>query len=380
MRSLCRLVSVASILCACGGDEPEAPSIATVEAFVEQAHGAACDAFFRCGVSSNDLAVTRALLGDAARCASLRAGTAALGWGDVNELPATVRLGKARYNGTAALRCLTRLRATCDVTHPLAEMCSDVFAGTVAAGAVCQRHEDCAGGGWCDRGQATGALRCPGMCVARKPLGSECVANEECALGADGQRAECFPDAGGTSRCIRVRTGTTADDGMPCGHLVTSGGGLDIPCATGLACVFASGSLAGTCRRPQAVGAMCSETTACATGSACAATTTMRCTAIQVRRSAGERCSAATFELCDGNAGLTCRSGMCASVGGAAMGATCAAAMGVPMSALCGAGLACVGGRCATRLADGAACMGDATCASGACDRSTSVCAPRTCR
>ena len=109
--------------------------IATVEAFVAQAHAASCDALYRCGTGNNEVAVTKALLGDAGRCASLRAGAAALGWGDLNELPATVRLGKARYNGVAALRCLTRLRATCDVAHPLAEMCGDVFAGTVAAGA-----------------------------------------------------------------------------------------------------------------------------------------------------------------------------------------------------------------------------------------------------
>jgi len=381
MRYLRCLVSVASIVCACSGDEAEVPSIATVAAFVEQAHGAACDALYRCGTGNNDLAVTKALLGDAGRCAGLRAGAAALGWGDLNELPATVRLGKARYNGVAALRCLTRLRATCDVAHPLAEMCGDVFAGTVAAGAACQRHEDCAGGGWCDRGQATGAMRCPGTCAARIALGSECMASEACALGADGQRAECFPDAMGTSRCIRVRTGATADEGMPCGHLVTSGGGLDIPCATGLACVFASGSLAGTCRRPQAVGAACSETTACAPGSACAATTTMRCTAIQVRRGAAERCSAATFELCDGNARLTCRSGVCAAAtGDGAMGSTCAAATGVPAGVLCGAGLYCAAGRCAARKADGQGCAGDVECASGVCDRATSACAPRTCR
>lgn len=380
MRSLGRFVWAVSVLCACSGDEEQAPSIATVDAFVSQAHTAACEALFRCGVSGNDLAVTRALLGDASRCASLRAGVGALRWGGVDELPATVRLGKARYDGAAALRCLTRIRATCDVAHPLAEMCGDVFAGTVAAGAACQRHEDCAGGGWCDRGQATGMASCPGQCTARKALGSECVANEECALGADGQRAECFPDMAGTSRCIRVRTGAAAPDGMPCGHLVTANGGLDIPCATGLACVFASGALAGTCRQPQSLGAMCSETTACATGAACAASTTRRCTAIQVRRSAGERCSAATFELCDGYAGLTCRSGMCVAAGGGAAGATCAAAMGVPATALCAAGLYCAGGRCTMRKADGQPCAGDVECQSGACDQASSACAPRACR
>lgn len=379
MRSFGRLALTVSVLCACSGEE-EAPTVATVDAFASQAHAVACEALFRCGTASNEVAVTRALLGDAARCATLRAGVAPLGWGDLDELPATVRLGKARYDGAAAFRCLARLRATCDVGHPLAEMCPEVFAGTVAAGGVCQRHEDCAGGGWCDRGQATGAMTCPGMCRARAALGSPCEANEACSLGADGQRAECFPDAMGTSRCIRVRTGATATEGMPCGHLVTSNGGLDVPCAAGLACVFASGSLAGTCRAPQAAGAMCSETTACAPGSACAVTTTMRCTAIQARRAAGERCSAAAFELCDGNARLTCRSGMCVALGDGAAGSTCAAAMGVPAGALCAAGLYCAGSRCAARKADGQACMGDVECVSGACDRATSACAPRTCR
>lgn len=372
---------LAWVIGACGGEETAASSIATVEAFVAEAHTVACEAFFRCGASGNELAVTRALLGDPSRCAARRGGVAALRWGDVDELPATVRLGKARFDGAAARRCLDRLRATCDVAHPLAAMCGEVFVGAVATGGVCQRHEDCAGGGWCDRGQAAGMATCPGRCAARKAIGTACVTDEECALGPDGQRAECFPDATGTARCIRVRTGPVAAEGMPCGHLVTSNGGLDVPCATGLACVTAAGSLAGTCRPPQPVGAMCSETTACAPGSACAGTTTMRCTAIQVRRAAGERCGAATFEVCDGAARLTCRSGACAAVtGDGAMGSMCAAAPGVPAGALCGAGLYCAAGRCAARLPDGQACSGDEACAAGACDRATSTCAPRTCR
>ena len=232
-------VTLAAAVSACGGDDTPPVTIASPEAFVSAAHEAACDALFRCDITG-DVAQLRAVLGDASRCASVRAGAAALSWGDVNELPATVRLTRARYDGAAAARCIARIRATCDVQHTLAELCADVFTGTVAVGGMCMRHEDCSGGGWCDRGQATGMSACPGTCRARKPTGETCAINEECAARAVGERAECFPDTTGTSRCIPVRTGPVAMEGANCGHVIASGGGLDIPCAPGLSCVLAS--------------------------------------------------------------------------------------------------------------------------------------------
>ncbi len=231
MRAFGRLALTVSVLCACSGEE-EAPSVATVDAFASQAHTVACEALFRCGTASNELLVTRALLGDAARCATLRAGAAALGWGDLNELPATVRLGKARYDGAAAFRCLARLRATCDVGHPPAEMCPEVFAGTVAAGGVCQRHEDCAGGGWCDRGRDR-RDDLPGDVSG--PRGPREPLHGQRGVRPRGRRpaGRVLPRRHGDLPLHPRSTGATATEGMPCGHLVTSNGGLDIPARRG---------------------------------------------------------------------------------------------------------------------------------------------------
>jgi hypothetical protein len=367
----------ASVVAACSGDD--APSIDTPEAFVAQAQQAACDALFRCSFTTTVHELPRAYLGDATRCTTLRAGAANLGWGSLDDLLAATRQGKTRYDGAAAYRCIARLGATCDIEHNLGELCADVFTGTVAAGAACQRHEECAGGGWCDRGQAMAMNACPGMCRARKRIGETCSVNDECAPMAVGQRAECFPDASGSSRCVRVATGEAGAEGRPCGHIIGAAYAQDIQCAAGLGCVVAEGSLAGTCQRPAATGAACGATTVCARGAACTATTTMTCAAITVRRAVGERCNNATMELCDPWARLVCRSGTCASIGDGTMGATCGN-MAVPAGSQCNAGLYCATGRCVARKADGEACASDVECRTDACDRATRTCAARTCR
>lgn len=368
---------LASMVVACSGDD--APSIDTPEDFASQAHQAACAALFRCPVTVADVASQRAYLGEASRCTTLRVGASLLGWGSLDDLLAANRQSKVRYDGAAAYRCIARINATCDVQHDLGSLCPDVFAGAVAAGAACMRHEECAGGGWCDRGQATGMSACPGMCRARKRIGEACTVNDECAPQSVGQRAECFPDSSGASRCVRVATGEAGAEGRPCGHIIGAAYAQDIQCAAGLGCVVAEGSLAGTCQRPTAAGEMCGATTVCAQGSACTATTTMRCTAITVRRAAGEACNTATMTLCDPYARLVCRSGMCASIGDGTMGSTCGN-MTVPAGFQCNAGLYCATGRCAARKADGDACASDVECRSDACDRGTRTCAARTCR
>ena len=371
------LLVFASLVVACSGDD--APSIDTADAFVTQAQQAACDALFRCNAPGADLANQRAYLGDAARCASLGVGASILGWGSLADLVAATRQSKVRYDGAAAYRCIARIAATCDVQHPIGELCSDVFTGTVAVGGACQRHEECAGGGWCDRGQATGGRACPGMCAARKRIGEACTVNDECAPAAVGQRAECFPDSSGTARCVRVATGAAGAEGSPCGHIIGAAYAQDIQCGAGLGCVAAEGALAGVCQRPTATGMACSATTVCASGAACTSTTTMRCTAIQVRRGAGQSCNAATMELCDPYARLVCRSGMCVSIGDGTMGATCGN-MAVPAGLQCNSGLYCASGRCVSRKADGDACATDVECRSDACDRATNTCGARTCR
>ncbi len=375
-RALLAFVCALPLACSDGDD---APSVASPEEFVTLARRAACDALFRCSPAGADLATQRAYLGDATRCATLSVGPSLLGWGSVDDLVVASRQAKVRFDGVAAARCLARIGATCDVAHPIGELCSDAFAGAVAVGGACLRHEECAGGGWCDRGQAMGMLTCPGACRARKRVGEACDVSDECAPAGAGQRAECFPDASGTSRCVRVTTGEPGAEGRPCGHIVGAAYAQDIPCAAGLACVIATGSLAGTCQRPTAAGMPCGETTACAAGSACTATTTMRCTAIQVRRAAGERCNTSTMELCDPYARLVCRSGTCASIGDGTLNGTCGN-MAVPAALQCNAGLYCASAHCVMRKADGDACATDVECRSDACDRASRTCAARTCR
>ncbi len=373
------MVSCVWLLGACS-DGDDAPSIATADAFVAQAHEAACAALFRCtSLPGAELATQRAYLADAPRCTALRAGAPLLGWSALADLAAAAREGKVRYDGVAAARCIARLATTCDVQHRIGELCADVFTGTVATDGACQRHEECANNGWCDRGQATAMNACPGACKPRKRVGEACAVSDECMPSAAGQRAECFPDATGTARCIRTVTGAPGAEGQPCGHIVGSSGSQDIQCASGLACVAAMSSLSGTCVRPAAAGAACGDTVACAEGSACTATTTMRCTALAVRRAAGERCNMAALELCDPYARLVCRSGVCAAIGDGTLNSMCGN-MAVPAGSQCNAGLYCASARCVARKADGEACVSDVECRSDACSRETRTCAARTCR
>lgn len=374
MRTISWALLVAAVG-ACGGDD--VPTIETSTEFATQAESAACAALFRCAPSGGDLAMQRAYLGDANRCAGAKVGAALLGWGAVGDLLQAQRAGLVRYDGAAAARCIARIRATCDVQHTLGELCPDVFAGTVAAAGSCFRHEECAGGGWCDRGQATGMSACPGQCAARKRIGETCRVNDECAPQAAGERAECFPDATGRSRCVRVTTGPRAAAGQPCGHIVGSSYSQDIQCEAGVVCVMPSGALAGTCQAPAAAGASCASG-ACAEGAACASTTTMRCLAVTVRRAAGEACNTAMMQLCDPYARLACRAGACVVLGDGTMGAACST--DVPASVRCNAGLYCAMNRCAARKPDGDACMVDAECQSDACDRGARTCTARTCR
>jgi hypothetical protein len=345
-----------SFVSGCSGDED--PTIATPAEFVTQAHQTACSAFFRCDIPGAEAATIKLYLSGVNRCVSFSVGASVLGWGSLEDLEVAVREGKVRYDGAAALRCISRINTTCDVSHPISELCRDVFVGTVANEGMCQRHEECANGGWCDRGQATGMSTCPGVCKPRKRVGETCAVNDECAAVNVLQRAECFPDTSGMSRCTPVRSGSPAGVSMPCGHTIGAAYGLDTPCASGLMCVIAEGALSGSCAQPVAAGMPCSETTACASGSQCLMTTSRMCQPIVVRRIVGERCNPSMREYCDPYARLVCRSSMCVAIGDGTANSTCGN-MSVPPSVQCNNGLYCASGRCVTRKDDGMACMID---------------------
>lgn len=362
-------------LCACSSDDAPGASIASPAAFARAANVAACEAIFRCAIPGQSAALARAILGTSMNCVAAGTATALLGWGNLDDLAAAQRDGKARFDGAAAARCIARIQATCDVQHALRELCADVFTGTVAAGGQCLRGEECAGG-WCDRGQATGALVCPGACRARVRVGEACTVNAECAPRAAGERAECFPDVMGAPRCTTVRTLPPAAENAPCGHQIGASGGSDTVCADGLSCVTVGGSAAGTCRRNAADGEACGAAAGCVTGSACTSTTTGRCTAITVRRAPDTTCNLTQLVVCDGTRRLACSGGMCRTTSDGAMGSACGAAE-VPASLQCNEGLYCASGRCAMRKADGAACMSAIECLTSLCGNGR--CGARTC-
>lgn len=316
-----------------------------------------CSALYRCPLV-NDNALAAALLGNPTACVE-RAGR--LGLGNLSDLLTAVNEGTVRFDSAAASACLSRISATCAFESDIANICRDVFVGTVAAGGMCWRAEQCARGTFCDHGDGPMRL-CPGACAAQRAAGGPCGVDRQC-LGYESGAVACV-----NGMCAAVQTGPTASAGQPCG-LLDGPPASRVACAAGLVC------RGQRCLTPVAAGAPCASGDVCAPGNVCVAavgSTQRTCTspAPLVTNTAGGSCSTGSRmpPICNPLTRLTCMGGTCVSLGNGEIGSSCITG-GDFNSATCNPGFRCdsTTRTCQPRRPAGEMCEDDSDCLSDQC-------------
>jgi hypothetical protein len=267
------VVAAMVVVSGCGSDPVggSPATVATAQEFETAFQAALCDQLFRCDVASDDLIGARLLLGDRGTCARLF-DSGSPPW---NALRPAVAAGIVRYDAVAGARCITRLRSTCLPAEPnveqLQQRCPDVFVGTVASGGSCRSDFECRADAWCSRAESPTGLVCPGICRARGALGATCDTGRGLCVQPVGTDtwSDCLPFGASTS-CSTLRVVAAVAEGAPCGR-VAVGGRPEfnvVSCQTGLWCSQRNST--GTCRRPIAIGAPCTNSDdVCVGGALC---------------------------------------------------------------------------------------------------------------
>lgn len=208
----------------------------------------------------------------------------------------------------------------------------------------------------------TNALNAPGSGIAASAV-------DACAAR---MRATCRED----SACEEVSNARgSLPDGAACG--------TDGQCSGGDCKKSSSGDTScGTCAALAAIGAPCgSGMPSCVTGASCASSGTggaSTCVARATNLAEGEPCYDPKLPSSSGQcaSGLTCKLGSARAVvtctKRGTTGETCTSSLD------CTTDLACIGGKCGARLADGAACKVGTECASSACGSTTKTCSAPT--
>jgi hypothetical protein len=283
----------------------------------------------------------------------------------IEDLVSKVARGSIAFDGAAFDACWENALATCDGSG--GGLCEKAFVGSVSVAGPCNVDLDCEPSAYCATSNGT---TCPGACAARKPPGTTCSSDEECAAG-DGT-ADCASDPTSNARVCFQRVTKAAALGAKCGSAIE---GARAVCSKGLWCKtdlpFPFGD-AGTCIEPLAEGAACEGFDVCARDTTCTATTSdgpRQCRRVRIGTNVGETCGDATATLCSPLDGLTCSSGKCAQVDGSA-GAAC----GDGAFISCDAGLTCIDQTCAAPRAADQPCGDDRDCASGSCDAASGRC------
>ncbi|MFO0625278.1 MAG: hypothetical protein U0325_06625 [Polyangiales bacterium] len=319
---------------------------------------AACEALLRCP-NGND-STARLLFGEPTACARV---IQRLGSADLDDLQRGVREGRVRYDGVAAARCIASLRARCDVNLSVAELCGDVFQGTVAPNGQCFRHEECAADHYC----RSDARTCPGVCTPRRAPGMPCDGAQQC-VGSGSAPGVCLIDSAAASvRCVRVTAQANATEGMPCGVVVPPGqsDGARVTCAAGLYCRTVAPAQEGTCQRPLPANAPCRTGDVCEGMNVCAGA---MCRPVTLVSAAGVACDPGALRVCNPLENLSCTMGACVSNGTRGEGSACATG-DIVETFSCDPGLFCdpTSRRCTRQLAAGMACTSERMCASGEC-------------
>ncbi len=326
MRTL--MIATVVLFAACGTDS------VSLDNYPDAVHDAFCRYLVKCGDVENVETCKKLNLGLNFRLSA--------------SATAAVDMGKTKYSGEDAQKCLDALAArSCDVTSQsnrvAPDACREIVVGTEHDGAACAQDAECisqlcdvpACNMACCTGTCTGDAA-PGrakagescanavcddasfcddavmMCVALKPADAFCAASFECAYGLD---------------CLQTAT---------CGALPGPGAACTGPCRDeGTTCSPAS----RTCVKVALGGAACNASADCSPLYVCDAT---------------KHCSA-----------------------GPALGAACTVGQRCGVDrAFCDVPMGQAMGTCVLPKADGAPCQRNSDCDSQSCDPTTLVCGP----
>src|SRR5882724_956444 len=218
---------------ACGsGSKHTTPPIANFADFVATLRDDTCAQVAACGQYP-----------DKATCLAALAADYGLG-----QLGADVSLGKTKFDGAAAAKCLDAGRSTsCSLNErssvASSPACAQIFTGTAAAGSPCFAGNECVSA-LCDmRSCDFSVMCCAGTCaptMAPIPLNGDCSVSGDCVSGTF-----CRYD-------VTTSTGTCVSliaAGQPC-----SGGDF---CAGGLNCVQTTPTTQSVCARLPTEGQAC---------------------------------------------------------------------------------------------------------------------------
>ncbi len=312
-------------------DDGASPPL-TLEAFYGAWASSYCQHFQRCQ-GPGPVASELGMFDDVASCGVALRGAARRIFRGHTE---AVAVGRLRFDGGAARRCVDELAARCGVSMRDPELCPEAFPGAVASGGVCQASDECEGDNYC-RGDA-GAATCPGRCVSRKARAQPCETDEECSRAGLTGAPACVRAVAGpywtqrTGACGERTQGDPVGVGAPCGlvpldqtharhHPCGAGSycpslplrGQDVPrclatlsqgspcvssdpCERG-ACVVASGSLTGTCTAFRLVNDV---------GGGCDTTSTPFCNVARRLRCGGPPSATTCSVVSDGARGAAC--------------------------------------------------------------------------
>ncbi len=278
-----------------------------------------------------------------------------------------------------------------DPTNELAE-CKDIVRGRVAVGGTCYTNRDCTPGNFCSSSSST----CPGTCAAYKAIGAAAQNDSECGPGNYVYDGKCAAHVALGSSCATTGSANTTQTCVGgaycsasnvCTAVATSGqacagGPAAIPCATGLKCVTASGSSAGTCKPLAGLQGTCAlfnvPQPGCKYDLYCDQTSPSTAGVCKTLEPSGGAClfdiSCQPGLVCQGESMSTFTKGTCAARKTA--GQTCSGTGGV-FSSDCVSGTYCAG-TCQATKANGATCTTGAECQTGNCP--SGVCADYGCK
>ncbi len=181
----------------------------------------------------------------------------------IEEIVASVKAGKTKYDPQQAAICFGEFAAMCGANDDAtaSPACTATFTGTVESGGVCAFNEQCKSS-WCKKS----SVSCPGTCGTKGAVGAGCQNQKECADGLLCVTQKCTSPAAmkigsscdGPNQCGKDMFCNEADLPGSCQKLLAkgancSGGG----CQTGLVCAL-SGPGVATCIAKIALGADCS--------------------------------------------------------------------------------------------------------------------------
>lgn len=283
----------------------------------------------------------------------------------VNFYDKAIELGKIKYDGAAAARCLNGYATSaCSLSaliSPAAD-CRSIYVGQVPVGSACG-YGQCVPSAFCS---SEVDAKCPGTCKARVQAGGAATSPAECVAGLVILSGTCSNPPGEGSTCSTpgpfggCAPGLTCSDAKTCVKPKVEGDACSTtaPCDTFFSCV------SGQCARPGDVGASCGASAGsglgckielyCSSASTCAQRLGEGSACTGAECNFDLRCSKAT----PGAADKTCHKPT--PLNGACTVAT---------TSDCDNGLFCSSSSqtCIAQLADGAACTTGDVCSFGTC-------------